>query len=504
MGTSNPFNKGTGYEKLYNPAVLSSFLVSLVFAGYIIAKTGIAVAAVIAVLPFVYVFLFTIFTKPIYGIWVTLFLSFFAIGILRYVGNLPLGLSVDAVLLLTLIAVFLKGFSEDVPWHKLKNSLFYISLFWFIYNFFELFNPEAKSRIAWFYAMRGVALYFLLMVVVAYLLLNEIKHLNTFLFLLGIFSLLASLKGIMQQHIGVDPWEQRWLDAGAATTHVLFGKLRVFSFLSDAGQFGAQQGHAAVMGLAVGLNATKKKDKIFFTLVGIFALYGLAISGTRGAISVPLGGAIVYFFLKKNFRVLLAGFFVLIGVFIFFKYTTIGNSNYTIHRMRSAFDPNDPSLQVRLENQRKLKAYMKTRPFGGGIGSSGNWGLRFTPDTFLAQTPTDSWYVKIWVEQGIIGLVIHLLYLFYILGYGIYQIWFKVTDPELNARLGALAGGMFGIMIASYGNAVFGQIPTGPIIYISMVFLYKAEELNKQMLEIRQKEKNTPSPTKLLLKYKLG
>jgi hypothetical protein len=36
--------------------------------------------------------------------------------------------------------------------------------------------------------------------------------------------------------------------------------------------------------------------------------------------------------------------------------------------MRSAFDPNDPSLQVRLDNQKILKGYLATRPFGAGIG----------------------------------------------------------------------------------------------------------------------------------------
>ncbi len=481
MMTSSPFDKRTGAYQLRNPILLAFLFLSLLVSGYLIARSGLPFAAIIAILPGIYFYFFLVFTQPIWGIWTLLFLSFFTLGLLRYIGNVPLGLAVDGILLLTLIAIFLKGFSEKQDWKKVKNSLFYFSLVWFVYNLFELVNPEAVSSAAWFYAMRGVALYFVLTVVVAFMLMNKVKHLDTFLYIWGTFSILASLKGIMQLKMGVDPWEQRWLDAGAATTHILFGKLRVFSFLSDAGQFGAAQGHAAVMGLIIGVNVKNLKKKVFFLTVGLLGLYGLAISGTRGAIAVPLGGAIVYFFMKKNFKILIAGFFLMVGVFIFFKYTTIGNSNYTIHRLRSAFDPNDPSLQVRLENQRKLKAYMKTRPFGGGIGSSGNWGLRFSPNTFLAQTPTDSWYVKIWVEQGIIGLLIHLFYLFYILGYGLYIIWTKVTDKELAAKLTALAGGVFGIMIASYGNAVLGQIPTGPILYISMVMLYQGEPLNKQL-----------------------
>jgi hypothetical protein len=40
---------------------------------------------------------------------------------------------------------------------------------------------------------------------------------------------------------------------------------------------------------------------------------------------------------------------------VFFKFTNIANGNAEIRRMRSAFDPNDPSLQVRLDNQKILK-----------------------------------------------------------------------------------------------------------------------------------------------------
>ena len=174
-----------------------------------------------------------------------------------------------------------------------------------------------------------------------------------------------------------------------------------------------------------------------------------------------------------------------ISVFVFFKYTTIAQGNYQIRRMRSAFDPNDPSLQVRLENQRNLKTYLASRPFGGGLGSSGNWGKRFSPNTFLANTATDSWYVAIWAEQGIVGLLLHLFILFYVLIKSAFVLMFKIRNDWLRFRMIALICGFFGIMVASYGNGVLGQMPTGIIIYMSMAFLFMAkkfdEELNKKI-----------------------
>ncbi len=486
----SPFDKKTGSEILKSPLIIGLIICISLPIGFFIAKGGIMNAALLIALPLLYGFLYWLFKKPSNGLYVFIALSFTAIGLTRYVKGIPFGLSIDGILVITFLALFFKNFFTKLDWKPIQNSLFYISLIWFIYNVLELVNPEARSAAAWFYAMRGVALYFVLAVLITLMLLRDVKHLNKFLYIWGAFSILVSIKGAMQLIAGVDPWEQAWLNAGAAETHILFGKLRVFSFLSDAGTFGAQQGHAAVIGIIVGLNSKTKKDKIFFLTMGLLGLYGLAISGTRGAIAVPVGGGMIYFIMKKNVKILILGAILGISVFVFFKYTTIGNGNYQINRMRSAFDPNDPSLQVRLENQRKLKVYMKSRPFGGGIGSSGNWGLRFSPGTFLAETPTDSWYVKIWVEEGIIGLLFHIFYLLFILGYGCYIIWTKVTDPEIAAKLTALAGGILGIMLASYGNAVFGQLPTGPLIYVSMAMLYMGELYNKQTIERKLEVKN--------------
>jgi len=38
---------------------------------------------------------------------------------------------------------------------------------------------------------------------------------------------------------------------------------------------------------------------------------------------------------------------------------------------------------------------------------------------------------------------------------------------------------MFGVMIASYGNAILGQMPTNVLIYISMAVLLNAPALDR-------------------------
>ena len=143
--------------------------------------------------------------------------------------------------------------------------------------------------------------------------------------------------------------------------------------------------------------------------------------------------------------------------------------------MRTAFDPNNASLQVRLENQKKLKAYLATRPFGGGIGHAGGKARKFAPKAFLSNVPADSWYVLIWAEQGIVGLTLHLLILFYIIIKASFKVMFRIRDPIVKMKIAALVSGMFGIMAASYGNMVLGQMPTSVLIYMSMAIILSSE-----------------------------
>lgn len=169
-------------------------------------------------------------------------------------------------------------------------------------------------------------------------------------------------------------------------------------------------------------------------------------------------------------------------VFVFFKYTTIGQDNQQIRRMRTAFDPNDASLQTRLSNQRILSVYLSTRPFGGGLGHAGKKAKKALPNTYLANIATDSWYVMIWAEQGVVGLVLHLIILFYIIIKSSYLIMVKIRDPNVKITMIALTSGMLGIMVASYGNAVLGQVPTSMLIYTSMALMLNAEIIDHEAL----------------------
>ncbi len=431
------------------------------------------------ILPFVISVIIWIFFDPRNGIILLFICNYYALGITRYLPA-PLGLSIDGLLVLTWLSVLFSQFNHKVYWSKGKSLFTFLAFIWYAYALFEFVNPQVISRQAWFYAMRGVSLYMLLTIPLVRIVFNKEKDLDSILNMWAVFTLTAVVKGVMQKVLGPDPWEHRWLMNGGGVTHLLPGGLRIFSFFTDAGNYGASMGFSGVVFGLLFLHTASKK-RYFWMVVSLLAFFGMMISGTRGALAVPVAGMALYCVVSKNFKILFIGAVLMIGVYGFLKFSSVGNTVYEIRRIRTALDPDNPSLNVRLENQKKLKSYLSDKPFGGGIGSAGNWGMRFTPNTFLANTPTDSWYVQIWAEQGIIGLYLHLFILICVVGYSGYYIMFQCKTERYKVKATALLAGMFGIMAASYGNGVLGQMPNGIIIYMSMAFISLMKEWEEEI-----------------------
>ena len=476
----HPFETVVGSMKLSNPIVVITGLVSLIAIGWMLSRFGLVVGLMMVALPLLAGYLLVLKNKPIVGFYTTVILSFVLLGLGRYLPSLPVGLGMDGILVISFIALIFNQFYTKVDWRPLKKDVMLLACIWFLYSLFQAFNPEMGSFSAYFGGVRGISFYMFLAIPLTLLLVDNKRKLDVFLIIWGILSLLATLKGLQQFLLGPDRWEKDWLNAGGSVTHFIMGRLRIFSFMSDAGQFGANQAYTAVVAGIVGFHTKGIKKKIFFYLVAVCGIIGLFLSGTRGAMAIPLAGLFLYFVLRKNKTVLFLGIALLLVVFVFFKYTTIGQSNYEIRRMRTAFDLSDPSLQVRIQNQKILKTYLATRPFGGGIGHAGVKAQRFLPNAFLSKVATDSWYVLIWAEQGIVGLCLHLFILIYILIKSAYWILFRIRDPDLKNTMIALTSGYFGILVASYGNAVLGTLPTAILMYASMAILMNAKTLEQE------------------------
>ena len=438
-------------------------------AGWLIGTMGIMGGLIVVGVPIALIVVIGVLLEPRLGLFVYVNLSFM-IGMSRFLpGETPVGLGLDGLLVLTLLATFLNG--KRMDWKQLRQPAFWLLIVWLCYTLLEYFNPEHPYPPAWFYHIRSFSLsWFFVAIIVS---VNPITRsdiwllVKTWLF----WSFLAALWGFKQQYISLEPAEQRWLAEGAEKQHVLWGQLRSFSFYSDAGQFGSEMAGVTVVCIMLFFEAKSWYARILYVALGLIAFWGFAISGTRGALFVILAGILAYLALKRNLVFILRGLLIALPVLAILLFTHIGDSNYQIWRMRSALRPtNDASFVVRLENQQKLQNYLKKLPFGAGIGTSSGAGQRFSPNHFASQIPTDSWYVQIWIETGIVGLSIYLAMLAGFALIGTFRIW-QLKDPWTTRLMILLLAEFVGICLVSYTNPILGQFPTSTLIFIN-TFLF--------------------------------
>jgi hypothetical protein len=455
-------------QRTNNFIIALLIVVTGITMGVVLSIGDLGIGSLVAFLPAIVGLIALIISNPYYGLIFYVNYSFFFIGLNRYVPAIPLGLMVDGLLALTTLSMVFRLTKDSAS--RLQNGFFAVTGLWFLYSLFEALNPEASNLGAWAYAARGITFYAVQTVPLTLVLFATKRDLDQFFRLVLIWGVVGAVWGWKQINIGLDPFENGWLEAGGKVTHVLDGQLRAFSFFSDAGQFGATMAYVAFLSLIMALGPYKASKRFWYFVAFIVCILGMGTSGSRGPIFVVFIGLVSYLLMIRNYRILIPGVIGILVVFAFLKFTYIGNTNYQIFRVRTALDPKDASLLVRLSNQAKLREYLQTRPFGAGIGTTDTWATRFYPTSYLVNVPTDSWFVKIWVENGVVGLSVYSFGLAFVIVFGVVNIR-NMKNRDAKQKMLALYGGFLGIISASFGNPVFGQAPLGALMYMSMTML---------------------------------
>ncbi|MDD2612349.1 MAG: O-antigen ligase family protein [Bacteroidales bacterium] len=446
-----------------------------------LVKGDIVLGFAVAILPILLLFTIYVSSHPYRSLMCIFILNYFLMGIYRYVTIGSLGLIIDALLLLTILSALTHSvFIKDINWKRAKNAGVFLMMIWLLYCIFEIANPTALTE-AWIYAIRQ-AIYPFLIVLFTSVFFYRYRDFKTIVFLWSFFTILAVLKMQWQISVGFDNAEMRFLEEGDRKSLIFLSTgIRYFSFFTDPGNFGSNMGCAMVVFSLCAIYVKDVRLKIYYAVVAFLGMYGMFLSGTRGALAVPFAGYFLYTILTKNMKAFSLSSLIVIGAFLFFTQTFIGQGNEHIRRMRSAFNPNEPSLVVRREHQKQLAVYLKDKPFGEGLGLSGISARRFAPDRLTTNIANDSWYVNIWVQTGIVGLVLYLAIQLFFVAFGVYIILFRIHDKELKGYLSAVLSGLFGMMASSYGNSIFGQYPTAIIMAMVVAFLFLGKEYDQEI-----------------------
>lgn len=323
--------------------------------------------------------------------------------------------------------------------------------------------------------------------IVASIVSNTPKMLRNSLIVIGIFIIIAFLKVLYQKYVGFDFAEKRWLYIDrAATTHILSTGIRYFSYFTDAANFGTCMGGVATAYSIIGLNTRNRRLAIFYFSIAVMGAIGMLLSGTRGALAVPVTGLALFCLICKSLRTFTISAGVSIALFFFFAFTDIGDSNQFIRRARTAFRPaKDASFNVRVENRKEIALYLQKHPWGVGLTEDipKMWAQG---DTYIEGTlPPDSYFVRIWIETGIVGVILLISIYAVVLLRCCYIVMFRVRNKELRQTLAAFTCATFGILISGYTGEAPGMPPTNFLIAAMIAFIMNGTYIDNQITQKR-------------------
>jgi hypothetical protein len=153
-------------------------------------------------------------------------------------------------------------------------------------------------------------------------------------------------------------------------------------------------------------------------------------------------------------------------------FTNIGNGNQQIRRMRTAFNRNDASSNVRDINKETMKKHIRDAPWGMGIGIDTRSVPANNKYRRLAQIPTDSEYVYIWLRTGPIGITTFIITMLIMLGGACYIVLFRIKNKALAGIGGGFCCAFVAIQLGGYGNQVLMQFPNCLIFYGGLSIVY--------------------------------
>ena len=469
---------------------VSLLLLLFLLAIYEFVTMGFNAFAIVCLLPVIVLIVIATFRRGMVAFWALIVINYL---IQAKWLSLPVPTSVPNELLeLLLIALALIDV-QNSPFRRAGNIMFFALILWTGLCTLEVLNDTCGIGIdvaAWYSTARMIGYQLLYIFLVFTIYINTPTRLAKYLIVWGALALFASFWVWKQVNIGFTPAENQWLQTRGRSTHIIAGGtlIRYFSIYSDAANFGIGIASTAVAFIIFGISAKIRKHKIFFLITGLACVYAMFQSGTRTAIACLMAGFMLYIVLSKSFKIAIpfTVFFILFVMMLAF--TTIGNSNQQIRRMRSAFDKNDASAAQRSVNQEAMKKYLAEAPWGIGMGIGYGNAPANNKYTFMATIPPDSEYVFIWIHTGIIGITVFLVSMALMLIGACWIVFFKLRSPSLRGVGAGFCCAFAAQQLGGYGNQVLLQFPNCLVFFGGLAIVYVLPYLENDWIKYEEEQ----------------
>ena len=487
-------NKFAPYTDRYGGRALLLFLLFSA-AIYQLVTVGIGMFALICLLPLVVIAIYVAFRWRTATFWLLFFINYFIQWFSKnnwIPSGIPLSFYNEALEIVLLVIAIIDA-RKSPCFERTGNMMLYALMIWCGFCTLEIFNDTCGLGInvyAWYTGARLMAFQILYAFLVYIIYIDKPKILIYYLIFWGALSLFSVFWVWKQKNIGFTDGERSWLYGRGYRTHVIrWGTLiRYFSTHNDAASFGIGIASTAVAFLIFALTSKVKKYRYFFLITGIACTWAMFPSGTRTAIVCFGAGIAFYTVLAKSVK--LSAFVGVIFVFAFFilAFTNIGNSNDSIRRMRTAFDKNDASMNVRDVNKESIKKYIKEAPWGIGIGMEREQVPANNKYRILTEIPPDSEYVYIWVRTGKIGIITFVLTTLIMLGGACWTVLFRINSPSMRGIGAGLCCAFVSIQLGGYANQILMNFPNCFLFYGGLSMVYALPFMEKEWIAFENEE----------------
>ena len=463
------------------------FLLSL----YSFKNSGISGMAMVLAVPVSILAVYLAFSYRMFTFWLLFIINYFVM-FLQKEGKMPLPASLPNELLeLILIAIAIIDLRET-KFENLANLMTIAVLGWCAFCIIEVFNDTCGLGMnvnAWFTGIRLMAFQLLYAVIVYALYMNTPQRIYQLFKVWAFCSLFAIFWCWKQKNIGWDAAEMNWLFAqGHARQHMVNGIIRYFGTFTDAANFGIHMACASVSFFIIAITNKVRKHKLFFGIVGVLTTWAMFQSGTRTAIFCMMAGFMVFLVLSRSVKIIVPVSIVFGLFFGMLIFTDIGQGNNQIRRMRSAFNPEDASANVRDINKAAIAKYMKDAPWGIGIGIFEKNIPAWNKFKIVSQIPPDSEYVFIWVRTGWIGVTWFAICNLMILMAGCSTVFYKIKSRSLMGIGAAWCASFAALHLGGYANQILMQFPNIVIFYGGMATVFLLPKIEKEFEELEAKE----------------
>lgn len=477
------------YTHEHGGRVLLLFLLFLL-AIYSFVTAGFNSFVIVCLLPLVILFIYIVFTWRMTAFWTLFIVNYF----LQWHNlHIPIPMSLpNEMLQLLLLGIAIIDVRQDSHIERAANPMLFALIIWSIFCTIEILNDTCGLGInfgAWYTGARMIAFQILYIFLVFTIYISSPEILMKYLKLWAFLSLFSAIWTWRQVNIGLTPGESSFLWGRGRSTHVIQAGtlIRYFSTFSDAANYGCNAAASAVAFIVIGITTKFKWERWLFIIIAVLVVKSMFSSGTRTAIFCMGSGFATYLVLSKSFKITVPA--AIVGGILFFilAFTNIGQGNQQIRRMRSAFNKDDASVNVRDINQATMRKYMRDAPWGIGLGMGFDNVPANSKYYRMATIPPDSEYVFIWLRTGRIGITIFIITMLIMFGGACYIVLFRLKSRSLIGIGGGLCSAFVSIQLGGYANQVLMQFPNCLIFYGGLTIVYILPYLEPAWIDYEQK-----------------